>query len=117
MNQIWRYRPDIFILVRIVCLSLSTSEPRAALWTDLRKFVRRFLLTQLIQGNPHMNKILAALIAGLFAAGSFAAASAPEAPAKPEAKVEKKAKAAAADASAPAKKAKKAKTAASAASS
>jgi hypothetical protein len=64
-----------------------------------------------------MNKLLAALVAGLFAAGAFAAASAPVAAAAPVAKAEVKAEAKTEDKAAakPAKKAKKAKKAASAA--
>jgi|JFJP01.1.fsa_nt_gi hypothetical protein len=69
-----------------------------------------------------MNKLLAALIAGLFTVGAFAAASAPEAAAsgtkvekkaeakvekKADAKVEKKAEAASDATSKPAKKSKK----------
>jgi len=122
------YEPDIkmvrdpglplnfFILVRISYRFLSTERLLARYSLTFLK-QRRFFVLTLIQGNLKMNKLLAVLVAGLFSAGAFAAASAPAAAAavaKVEAapaKAEAAPAAAAAEKAAPAKKAKKAKKA------
>ncbi|MDD2919333.1 hypothetical protein [Rhodoferax sp.] len=48
--------------------------------------IRRFFCNNVISRKLEMNKLLAALVAGLFAAGAFAQAAAPAAPATPAVK-------------------------------